>query len=68
MPFLSIDCGIVVDDSYVSPLYKHCINIKYPTMAIIGLTNTAAITQMIDIQVGPGIAISTINENNWNLS
>lgn len=36
-PFLSVDCGIAVDDNYVTPLYKHCINISYPTMAFIGI-------------------------------
>lgn len=35
-PFISVDCGIAVDDNYVNPLYKHCININYPTMAFIG--------------------------------
>lgn len=36
-PFLSMDCGITVDDNYIQPLFKHCINIKYPTMALIGM-------------------------------
>lgn len=35
-PFLSVDCGIAVDDNFVNPLYKHCININYPTMVFIG--------------------------------
>lgn len=50
-PFLSADCGLCVEKHYVQPLYKHIININYPTMAIIGLPFTAAITQMVDIQV-----------------
>ncbi|KAG4076275.1 hypothetical protein HA402_014824 [Bradysia odoriphaga] len=36
-PFLSIDCGITIDDNYIQPLFKHCININYPTMALIGM-------------------------------
>lgn len=36
-PFLSMECGITVDDNYIQPLFKHCINIKYPTMALIGM-------------------------------
>lgn len=50
-PFLSVDCGISVDENYISPLFKHCININHPTMAIIGMPHVAAITQMVDIQV-----------------
>lgn len=50
-PFLSVDSGISVKNNYVKPLYKHCINIRYPTMAFIGLTFIACLTQMIDIQV-----------------
>lgn len=36
-PFLSKECGITVHDSRVTPLYKHLFNIKYPSMAFIGL-------------------------------
>lgn len=36
-PFLSADTGIHVDDNYVQPLYRHCINIEHPTMYIIGI-------------------------------
>lgn len=51
LPFLSADCGITIEDNYIKSIYKHCINIEYPTMAIIGFTFAAAITQMTDIQV-----------------
>lgn len=37
-PFLSVDCGISVEDNIISPLYKQCLNINYPTMGIIGIT------------------------------
>lgn len=50
-PFLDDNCELRVDESYVNPLYKHCINAKHPTMAVIGYVFTSAITQMIDIQV-----------------
>lgn len=49
-PFLSIDCGLCVDDGYfVHPLYKHVININRPTMAIVGL-QICAYTMMYDLQ------------------
>lgn len=50
-PFLSIDCGIAVEDNYVQPLYKHCININRPTMALIGLPFYVCASQMFDLQV-----------------
>lgn len=50
-PFLSIDCGLSVDDNYVSPLYKHCININFPTMALIGVPFYVCASQMFDLQV-----------------
>lgn len=50
-PFLSIDCGISVDDNYVQPLYKHCININHPTMALIGVPYIVCASQMFDLQV-----------------
>ena len=36
-PFLSADCGVGVADHRVTPLYKHIINIRHPSMAFIGL-------------------------------
>lgn len=50
-PFLSVDCGISVEDNYVKPLYKHCININFPTMAVIGVPFYACVSQMFDLQV-----------------
>lgn len=50
-PFLSVDCGIAVDDNFVQPLYKHCININYPTMALIGVPFYVCASQMFDLQV-----------------
>lgn len=48
---MSIDCGLTVDDNYVQPLYKHCININRPTMALIGLPYYVCASQMFDLQV-----------------
>ncbi|XP_051175246.1 uncharacterized protein LOC127290596 isoform X2 [Leptopilina boulardi] len=36
-PFLDESCGITVDNNYVYPLYKHMININYPTMCFLGM-------------------------------
>lgn len=50
-PFLSIDCGLTLKEGFlVEPLYKHIININYPTMAIIGL-QICAYSYMYDLQV-----------------
>ncbi|XP_062563495.1 senecionine N-oxygenase-like [Armigeres subalbatus] len=49
-PFLSANCGVVVEDNYVHPLYKHCININQPTMTFIGLPYYVCAAQMFDLQ------------------
>lgn len=49
-PFLSTDCGIHVEENYVQPLYKHCLNIEYPTMAFIGIPFYVCAAQMCDLQ------------------
>lgn len=48
---MSCDSGISVNDNYVQPLFKHCLNIKKPSMGIIGLPFKVCVTQMIDLQV-----------------
>lgn len=50
-PFLSCDCGIFVKNNHVQPLYKQCINIENPTMAIIGLPFLVLPTQCFDLQI-----------------
>ncbi|XP_055596982.1 senecionine N-oxygenase-like [Uranotaenia lowii] len=50
-PFLSPACGITVEDNYVQPLYKHCINIAEPTMAFIGIPFYVCAAQMFDLQI-----------------
>ena len=37
-PFLAAECEIKVQNERVFPLYKHLFNIKYPSMAFIGLS------------------------------
>lgn len=49
-PFLSVDCGISVDDNYVKHLFKHCINILYPSMAFIGIPYYVCAAHMCDLQ------------------
>lgn len=53
MPFASDECGLRIENNYVIPLFKHCINVEHPTMAVIGYVFTSAVTQMIEIQVNP---------------
>lgn len=35
--FLAPECGIDIEDSLISPLFKHLININHPSMAFIGV-------------------------------
>ncbi|XP_033248200.1 senecionine N-oxygenase [Drosophila miranda] len=49
-PFLTANSGIYVEENYVQGLYKHCINIRNPTMALIGLPFYVCAAQMMDIQ------------------
>lgn len=49
-PFLSVDCGVSTADGFVKPLYKHCLNIERPTLAIIGLPNLVCPNQMFSLQ------------------
>lgn len=49
-PFLSVTSGIYVEDNHVQMLYKQCINIRNPTMALIGLPFYVCAAQMMDLQ------------------
>ncbi|XP_055626823.1 senecionine N-oxygenase-like [Toxorhynchites rutilus septentrionalis] len=49
-PFLGSSCEISVEDNYVRPLYKHCININQPTMAFVGIPYYVCAAQMFDLQ------------------
>ncbi|OAD52045.1 Flavin-containing monooxygenase FMO GS-OX-like 2 [Eufriesea mexicana] len=50
-PFLDESCGIRVDDNFITPLYKHLINIVHPTMCIIGVPTVVVPFPMFHIQV-----------------
>ncbi|KAF5304249.1 hypothetical protein FQA39_LY09776 [Lamprigera yunnana] len=49
-PYLTESCGIIVENNYISPLYKNIVNIKHPSMYFIGMVtvNTSFLT--CDIQ------------------
>ncbi|XP_031628462.1 senecionine N-oxygenase-like isoform X1 [Contarinia nasturtii] len=49
-PFLDESVGIHVEDYYVALLYKHIFNVNRPTMAFIGVPNSAAHNPMCDLQ------------------
>lgn len=50
-PFISTDCGLSLNEKHVKPLFKHCINIHRPSMAVIGLPYFAVGVPMLDLQV-----------------
>lgn len=49
-PFLNEKCGIKIEEEQIQHLYKHCINIEYPSMAIIGMPFLALTMQLFDLQ------------------
>lgn len=49
-PFLSVDCGLTVDAKCIEPLFKQCLNINRPTMAVFGINNTILPNQLFDLQ------------------
>lgn len=58
-PFLSEECGITVDDNYIKPLYKHIVNINYPTMGFVGIPFYVCTFHMFDLQAR--FFIATLN-------
>ncbi|XP_076241300.1 uncharacterized protein LOC143183580 [Calliopsis andreniformis] len=50
-PFLDQNCGIRVNDNYITPLYKHLINIDHPTMCIVGIPSIVIPFPMFHMQV-----------------
>jgi dimethylaniline monooxygenase (N-oxide forming) len=50
-PFLSVDSQVSCYDNYVQPLYKHCLNINRPTLALIGLLFLNCPFQTFDLQL-----------------
>jgi dimethylaniline monooxygenase (N-oxide forming) len=50
-PFLSVDSGLTSVNKKVYPLYKHCLNINNPTLAIIGLPYPTLTMPLYDLQI-----------------
>lgn len=50
-PFLTEDCGILVDGKRVQPCYYHTFNAIYPSMAFIGLPSRMIPFLCFDLQV-----------------
>lgn len=50
-PFLSDECSILCEGNYVRPLFKQCLNINHPSMAMIGLPFYTCPFQLFDIQL-----------------
>ncbi|GFO22647.1 flavin-containing monooxygenase [Plakobranchus ocellatus] len=49
--FLAPECGVEVFDQRVWPVYKHLINTKFPSMAILGICTYVIPFPLYDIQV-----------------
>ncbi|XP_011502260.1 PREDICTED: flavin-containing monooxygenase FMO GS-OX-like 4 [Ceratosolen solmsi marchali] len=49
--FMDKNCKIKVDENYVTPLYKHLINIEHPTMCFIGIPTHVIPFPMFHMQV-----------------
>lgn len=50
-PFLSVDSNLSCYENYVQPLYKHCLNINRPSLAIIGIVFNICPFQTFDLQI-----------------
>lgn len=49
-PFLTPECGVEVVERRVTPLYKHFINTKYPSMAFFGIPSGILPFPFMDLQ------------------
>lgn len=50
-PFLDRSCGINVDNNFVTPLYRHLVNIDNPTMCLLGVPSIVVPFPMFNTQV-----------------
>ncbi|XP_013171973.1 PREDICTED: senecionine N-oxygenase [Papilio xuthus] len=50
-PFLHESCGIVVEENCVEPLYKHLVNVRHPSMCLVGVPYYVCAFSMFDLQV-----------------
>ena len=51
-PFLDESCGISVDENFVYPLYKHTINVNFPSMCFLGINSAVIAFPMFHVKVG----------------
>jgi len=56
-PFLTKECGISVENNVIKNLFKHMINIEYPTMGFIGVPRNTTGFYLFDLQVKYNIVI-----------
>jgi hypothetical protein len=49
-PFLSSECGVHVENNVIKYLFKHMINIEYPTMGFIGVPRNTTGFYLFDLQ------------------
>ena len=50
-PYLSDECAVKIKDERITPLYKHIIHTKYPTMSFIGMCKIICPFPQFDTQV-----------------
>ena len=55
-PFMTPECGVVVEEKRVSPMYKHMLHMTYPTLQFIGLCRLMVTFRHMDAQVLFGLA------------
>ncbi|KAH9509565.1 hypothetical protein Btru_046185 [Bulinus truncatus] len=49
--FLAPGCGIQVQGGRITPLFKHIINTKYPSLALVGICKVIVPFPMFDVQI-----------------
>ena len=49
-PFLNPECGIRVEEEHIQFLYKHLLNVKYPSMAFVGMNFLVLPQLLFDLQ------------------
>ncbi|XP_071962969.1 uncharacterized protein [Antedon mediterranea] len=49
--FLHAECNVTVDDGRITPLYKHILHSKYPSLSFIGICSTICPFPMFSCQV-----------------
>ena len=57
--FLDTDCGVHINDSRITPLYKHIFHTKYPSLVFVGICQQICPFPHFDIQVRAILAAFT---------